>query len=431
MNQVLRLIHNKQTMRTALALADQFVISGTRFATSWMLARFCGAEQLGYYALGFSVLVVVDLLLQAFVTAPYSIFSQKTTKYRLPQYTGDALAQAGMVGALGVLVFLIIGFAVAVGNAPTLASVMFVLAATVPLCIVREFGRRHCFASERFGLALSFDSLFSIVQLGTMYALLNFASLSSITAHASGGLACAVALSIWFLACRGDIQFGSRYWRLHLRRHWKFGRWVFASQTLNQLNWNVVQWIIAYRLSTEATGVFTGCLTIAFLSNPFVLGIANIIYPRLALVQANQGHQAMRRLALKSTAAIGFVMTCFTLVLLLAGRHVCDFLYADPAYTVASLVPAILAAAVSCLAITMPFDGCLWAEKRTALSSAASGVGLVVTAFAVLALVSWGTTAASMGLLIGCVTEAGSRIVFFTLSCKLFDRSSTLPVYAS
>jgi O-antigen/teichoic acid export membrane protein len=182
---------------------------------------------------------------------------------------------------------------------------------------------------------------------------------------------------------------------------------------MNQLTWNVVQWVIAFKLGTEATGVFTGCLTIAFLSNPFVLGIAGVIFPRMAQIRNNEGIAAMRRLVAFATIAMGLVMISFTLVLLVAGQLFCDFLYADPAYATAGLLTAMLAAAVSCLAITMPIDAGLFAERRTDLSSASSGIGLGVTVISVAMLVHWGTTAAAAGLLIGCIFEVAARIIFF------------------
>jgi O-antigen/teichoic acid export membrane protein len=396
-----------------------------------MIARFCGAEQLGFYALGFSVLVLIDLILQAFVSAPFSIFSQRAVKHRLACYTGDALAQAMIVGIVGIIVFVVLGIVATIAGSPVLSRVMFVLSMSVGFCVLREFARRHCFASGRLGLALIFDTLFSVVQLGGMYAMQQFQTLTSVTAHAAGGLACAAAVCVWVVIARNSLQFRSNRWRLHLRRHWHFGRWVFVSQATNQLNWNIVQWIIAVRLSTEATGVFTGCLTIAFLSNPFVLGIANLIYPRLALTRTQQGKQAMQRVALATAGMIAIVMCIFSIVLLIGGQSVCDTLYADSAYSNISVLLASLAAAVSCLAITMPIDGCLWAEQRTDLSSAASGVGLAITTIAVLILVPWGTTATAIGLLIGCIAESAARILFFFQCRQLTVIRTDVAAYAS
>lgn len=429
MTNVLRSLNNKQSTRTVLALVDQLVISGTRFVASWMIARYCGAEQLGYFALGFSGLVLIDLVLQAFVTAPFSIFSQRLSEYRLHRYTGDAVLQSGVVGAFGLVVFAVIGTIAGIAGVPWLSSVMFVSASVVPACVLREFTRRYCFATEQVGFALVIDSLFAAMHLGLMIALLECERLNSVTAHAASGLACGLSLLVWFAARRGRIVFSFARWRVSAKKHWRFGQWVFVSQAMNQLNWNIVQWMIAFWLSTEATGVFTGCLAIAFLSNPFVLGLANVIYPRLALIRNIDGSKAMRRLAGVATLAIGVVMTLFTLGLLAAGQLVCDILYADPAYAHSGLLPAILAAAVSCLAITMPLDGGLWAERRTDLSSASSGIGLAVTTMAVAVLVHWGTTAAALGLLTGCIFEVTARIVFF-LRCPSYTKQFNKLAYS-
>ncbi len=378
-----------------------------------MIARFCGAEQLGYYALGFSGLVLIDLVLQAFVSAPYTSFSQRLSKHRLDRYTGDVLVQSGCVGVFGFVVFAAIGSSAALAGAQMLSSVMFVSAIVVPICVLREFSRRYCFATGQIGFALILDLLFSFAQLGLMYVLLDKKVLNSLTAHSVSGLACGVSLLVWFTARRNCIVFSFTNWKINAWKHWRFGRWVFVSQAMNQLTWNIVQWMVALRLGAEATGVFSGCLTIAFLSNPFVLGLANVVYPRLANIRNNEGRQAMRRSAWLATLAIGLVMISFTLSLIVAGQVVCDFLYADPAYSDAGLLTAVLAAAVSCLAITMPMDAALFAEQRTDLSSASSGIGLAFTAVAVILLVPWGTTAAAAGLLLGCIFEVAARVIFF------------------
>lgn len=399
--------------RSGLVLGDQLLVSGSRFVATWMVARFCGAEQLGYYALGFSILVLIDLLLQAFVSAPFTVFCQKSVDHRLRHYTGDAILQSFLVGLIGSVVFAIIGILSQWNSSPVLAKMMFVLAASAWICPVREFSRRFCFAKNFWGKAFAFDAIQCVSQIALMFLCLKLDQLDAINAHLAGIAASILTVVIWSIVSRASFKFGSKRYPLHFRKHFRFGRWVFVSQTTNQLNWNVVQWILAYWLSAEATGVFSGCLTIAFLSNPFVLGVANVIYPRMAMAFAKDGEEAMQSSAIKACSGIAVVMVSFTLMLLVFGQNACDFLYNDAAFSRSSLMLASLAAAVSCLAITMPLDACLWARQRAKHSSVASATGFVVTSLAVLSLVRLGTTASSIGLLVGCLAEAIVRIRLF------------------
>ncbi len=417
--------------KSLLVASDQLLISGTRFLATWMIARFCGAEQLGYYALGFSVLVLIDLLLQAFVSAPYTVLCQRSVGHRIRHYTGDAILQAFAVGFLGSVVFAGIGVGGYLYESPILSRVMFILAATAWVSPVREFARRFCFATERWGIAFLLDLIFSLVQIVAMCLALKLGALDCVSAHAIGGLASVVALVAWFAFAKDLFRFGSRRYPVHLRMHWRFGRWVFVSQTTNQMNWNVVQWILAYSLSAEATGVFTGCLTIAFLSNPFVLGVANVIYPQLANKYSKEGDQSMCQHAVRACVAIAGVMVTFTLVLLLAGQQICDLLYNDAAFANSSILLAGLAAAVSLLAVTMPLDACLWARQRAKYSSVASVTGLITTSLAVVCLVHWGTTASAVGLLIGCAAEAAARIRLYGASRQQLVSENSVSLVAS
>jgi O-antigen/teichoic acid export membrane protein len=407
------MFRNQAVWQTLLALGDQFVVSGTRFITTWMIARLCGAEQLGYFALGISGLMLIDLLLQAFVSAPYTIYSQQLSSRRLDRYTGDALVQASMVGVFGLVTFMLIGSVATLASSLALANVMFIVAIVSTFYMLREFTRRQCLASKQNGLALILDLIFALVQLGAMYGLHTIDRLDSTTALASSGLACAMTLAVWFAAARRKPLFSTRSWRISARKHWRFGRWVFVSQATNQLNWSFVQWAIAFWLSTEAMGVFAGCLTIAFLSNPFVFGITNLIYPHMARIRNEQGSMAVRRIAVFAMSGIGLVMATFTAGMTAFGQLLCDILYADPAYANVHPLPGVLAAAVAILAITMPMDGFLWSERRTDLSSATSAIGFVATTIAVAVLVRWGVTAAAVGLLIGCMFEVAARSLFY------------------
>src|SRR5581483_6028917 len=54
----------------ALALMDQAVVSGTSFLTTVLIGRWCGASELGVYALGFSLLVSWGCVHQSLIALP-------------------------------------------------------------------------------------------------------------------------------------------------------------------------------------------------------------------------------------------------------------------------------------------------------------------------------------------------------------------------
>ncbi|MFN3193532.1 MAG: lipopolysaccharide biosynthesis protein [Aureliella sp.] len=405
---------------TVLALADQLVVSGTRFATVWILARFCGSEQLGLYSLGFTLFVVVDLIQQAFVSSPFNVLLQSYPQDQRPRYAAAATVQAATVAVLGAVALSLVGLSCFVFGKPNLGSVLLAVAASGGIAIMREFVRRQCFAESHFAKALTLDLCVSTIQIGLMLALLQAGNLSAFTAHLCVGIACLAFIAACMRAANLHSLPERSMWRESLSKHWTFGRWACLSQVANQLGWTLTQWIIAFGLSTEATGRFSGCLTLVFLSNPFILGLSNMLLPRLAETIANEGIDESLRLATRACGITAGAMLLFSLIVALYGERISVFIYADPAYEGTSIVHFGLCAAVSVLSITMPLDALMWASQRPELSAISSLIGMLVSVLAVLLCVRWGIAGAAIGLLIGSGVEAATRI--FCIRWKYVQR---------
>src|SRR3954471_14828370 len=59
------------------ALVDQALVSGTRFLTTIIIGRYCGAADLGTYSLAFSLLILGGCFQEAIVTTPYAVLGQR------------------------------------------------------------------------------------------------------------------------------------------------------------------------------------------------------------------------------------------------------------------------------------------------------------------------------------------------------------------
>src|SRR5437764_1423163 len=79
------------TLLVVLAMVDQGVVSAARFGTNVVIGRVCGKEELGLYALGFSVLLLVVCAQEALVTTPYTVFGNRLAGTRRAARAGSAL----------------------------------------------------------------------------------------------------------------------------------------------------------------------------------------------------------------------------------------------------------------------------------------------------------------------------------------------------
>src|SRR5262245_20727373 len=72
----------------ALALIDQALVSGSRFATTLVVGRFCGPAELGEYSLAFSLHVLAGCVQEALLTTPYAVVSKRLRPRSRATYAG-------------------------------------------------------------------------------------------------------------------------------------------------------------------------------------------------------------------------------------------------------------------------------------------------------------------------------------------------------
>ena len=62
---------------TSMAIVDQSVVSGSRFLTTICIGRLCGSEQLGVYALLFTLYLIFSCVQDAMMSTPYTVFGNR------------------------------------------------------------------------------------------------------------------------------------------------------------------------------------------------------------------------------------------------------------------------------------------------------------------------------------------------------------------
>src|SRR4051794_27056330 len=76
-----------------VALADQAIVSGASFVTTLVVGRVGGAEELGVYSLGFTLLVLALSFQDALVSSPYTVYSYRLESEDRARFAGSALTQ--------------------------------------------------------------------------------------------------------------------------------------------------------------------------------------------------------------------------------------------------------------------------------------------------------------------------------------------------
>src|SRR5438105_4928947 len=86
--------------KDSLAVLDQAVVSGTSFLTTILVGRWCGAEELGVYALGFSLVVTWTCVQESLIALPFTVHRHRTLEGTQEEYAGAVLIHQAFLSAL-------------------------------------------------------------------------------------------------------------------------------------------------------------------------------------------------------------------------------------------------------------------------------------------------------------------------------------------
>jgi O-antigen/teichoic acid export membrane protein len=194
-----------------------------------------------------------------------------------------------------------------------------------------------------------------------------------------------------------------------------FGGWILSGRIVGQLNSDIlVLWLMAFALGNKATGIFAACMTVVHLSNPFVLGMGQVLTPRVAQAFADNGPREVQRVARKATLFMGLALSGFCIGAFLFGEEALRLFYGSQyggnRYTITVLSLSILASALS-----MPAASSLLALERPDVSLKASVTGLLLTVTVASTVVfPLGVLGVACGLLSGQIGASAVRLIVFS-----------------
>jgi O-antigen/teichoic acid export membrane protein len=402
-----------------LALSDQAIVSGTNFATTLLVGRYAASEELGSYALGFSLLLLAVAVQQALVCTPYTVFAAQRSGSGRRELAGSALIHALGLMLVASSVALIVALLLRVAGQSSLAGVIFALTITLPATMLREFLRRFEFARLRMDRGLWLDLAVAVVQLALLSLLVRLDSISAVTALLTFAVAAAAICGLWLLLARSDFVFRSEAVGTDLARHWAFGRWGLAAGIVSHANNYSLPWLILAFAGREATGLFAACQTLVDLSNPVMLGLSNIIAPRAAHAMHSEGATALRRVVGWSTALVAALMIPFAATLIVSGVPIAAELFGKQQLASQHTLLALLAVAGVVVTLSMPASEGLAAAHHPRLNFLAGLIGLALLwPLAILLLPIAGLPGAALALLIGYAAGTLVRVVAFWLTTK-------------
>lgn len=389
--------------RAVWTIADQAVVSGANFATSVIIGRFGNKEDLGLYALGFTLVLLAQNTQTALITGAYQVFSPKMGEEERQPYTGSALMHHIViaVGLAGMLLCAGLLMQRSGGAAAGLAPVVITLAFVISPILLKEFARQVSFARLHAGIALSLDASVSFMQIIGLVALALIGSLHGYSAFWVIGAATAVSALSWVVLRRDEYRVELGRVERDFWSNWSFSRWMFVTNLAWMAANQVYPWFLVVFHGPEANGEFSACNTVVFLVNPFILGLGNFIGPKTVHALVEHGLAGMKRIVRIATMLFGITIGIFAITMIFMGDWVLVLIFDDKYAGHGDLV-AVLAFATLAWALTVPANYGLNAMERPDVSFKALLLSLVVTStLGIWLVMNYGPIGVACGLLVG------------------------------
>ena len=400
--------------QSIFSLADQGVASATNFLTGIIIARACSKEELGLYMLGFSLILFATDMQTSLIATPYMVYAPRLKGHAHSLYTGSTLIHQLVFCVVAMFCVICGAIAVTNGVGPrALGPVLWALVLVITLMMLREFARRVCFTRLKMRAAFLLDTSIAVGQIGGLLLLAHFRLLSASRAYWVAGLVCGVAFLGWLWSERGFCKPRVGESIADFKRNWTLGKWVFASGLVWAISMNLYPWLLAAFHGVGSAGVWAACLGVVSVSNPVLLGIQNLVGPKIAHEYAAKGHRALNRLVFKVTAVVAPLMFLLCLVMLGWGDRLLTLLYGRQ-YAGNGFVVAILALNFMVSAIAFAFSRALFAIDRARLDFLVNFAALFVMVTLGLWLVrTFGPLGAAFGLLGANFVTSVARVGFF------------------
>jgi O-antigen/teichoic acid export membrane protein len=413
-----------------LALADQAVVSAASFLTTVVIARWTIPNELGLYSIGVSLLVSLLSIQESLISLPYTI-QQHRAPGTSAEHAGSSLTHSALLSALGIVVLVVTALILSASGAePQLRAMTWTLAGVLPFALLREFARKFSLAHLYTGQALILDSAVAAIQLAGLSWLGWTGRMSSATACAALGVACASTAIVWLCFSRGRFAIRWDQVLTTTRQSWGLGKWLFAGQITGTVQRYMPYWLLALVVGTTATGVFAACMSVVMFANPLITGINNIMTPRAVLALKEGGGALLRRQIIRDALLLGAATTLFSMVALFVADDVMRLLYPGKEYEGQGRAVAVLAVALLASAVGTPASIALASMERARAFVWASSVGAAVTGVLVwLLMVEWGLLGAAYGFLAGNVAgSVGRWVAFLTIVPQFGPNAGPMPI---
>ncbi len=412
------------------ALSGQAVLSITRFFSKMVVGGKFSSEdalglgsstELGYYDAAFGVLMLVVGVHEAFVTTPLTFFNHKTKTTDDRKFAGKMLVLSAIfsVLAFGCLVAVSSYRYSNMTDHAGLTVAMLALSVLVPFQLIREFARRWLLANIQVKQSALIEFLFAALFIACLCVMVFTNSVSAASVFGVTAVANVVCLAGWWIIYRRSFTMGFGGVGVQSVKNFSYGKWIACENICSVLMVYFSQWFLLAKLGADGAGVYSACMTIVLLANPFMLGVSSLFAPRAAQEFNTNGWPGLLKLLLGYGVFVSAVLVGFSTVLyfygdllttLIFGSEYQDYFLAN--FAGENITTFLMSMAMPCFGFSFLLTCCLLAADVPIYSFYAAVVGLVATILVNLSYTEPTINTAAISFVVGAVATMLSRALF-------------------
>lgn len=408
------------------ALAGQGVLSITRFFSKMVVGgRFGSGEsgygseaELAYYDAAFGIMLLILALHEAFVTTPLTFFNHREKKAGEQTFAGKMLCLSLMFSAIALIVMLVVtGYQFAfTGISEGFLWAMIGLTLLLPIQVVKEFSRRWLFANLQIRQATILELGFAASFLILIGLLIYLAQINAATVFGMTLIANVICLIGWWIFFGNSFALTKVGLSAQAVDNFRYGKWIAGENVCSVAMMYFSQWFLISRIGEIGAGVYSACLTIVFLANPFLLGVSSVFAPQVAKVFNKQGWRGMFPILLSYSGFVVVVLAGFSAALFFMGESLTTLAFGEKysEYFVANnggsnTITFLLSLSLPCFGLSFLLTCCILAADKPFYCFYAAAVGMATTIGANFAFAEPSLHTAAVSFVVGAFATMAFR----------------------
>ena len=338
-------------MKGGLALLDQGVFAGSNFVMSILLARWMPPEQYGAYAVAFAVFLFLVSFHQALLLEPMLVFGSSAYRDCLRGYLKSLLvAHTIMSVAMAVGLCIAAGVTLSLGHAKALPGALVGIAIAAPTVLLLWVAKRVFYLKLSPAPSAAAAILYSILTMGGLAVVYEhshgLSPLAAFLLMGFGGLGASLALLVYLrrkLPKTTEAPGLREIWG----RHWEYGRWALAANTMMWVPINAFYPILSKFSGMAEAGELKALMNFASPMLQACAALHTLLLPYSARVLAERPGDGVSVILRRMTFLCVACAIPYWILLLLFRGTAFRMLYSGRYTEVAYLLPVVALASVA------------------------------------------------------------------------------------